>query len=233
MTSPKVNVRRGFTDRDRGKGFVLSALRATSRAAESKNIITNGIHAARNGSVERELLGMCQNVAHVYKANCKLGYKCIIIIAFTEQIFCYKKITMHTTVAGASRRFSGFRKFFLTFVILLVLALAGYIYWKFYYPYTSDGVKSGYLNYAVRKGQLFKTYEGKLIQEGIRSKTAGAIQSNEFEFSIRDKEVFEVLKLNSGKIFDLHYKEYNGVLPWRGNTRYIVDSIISMRDPER
>lgn len=128
---------------------------------------------------------------------------------------------------------SGLRKVFRTFVILLVLFLAGFIYWKFYYPFTSDGVKSGYLNYAVKKGQIFKTYEGKLIQEGIRSRVAGTIQSNEFEFSIRDKAVFEVLKLNSGKIFDLHYKEYNGVLPWRGNTRFIVDSIISMREPER
>lgn len=137
-------------------------------------------------------------------------------------------------VTKATRRSgSGFRKVFRTFVIVLVLFLAGYIYWKFYYPYTSDGVKSGYLNYAVRKGQLFKTYEGKLIQEGIRSKTVGAIQSNEFEFSIKDKRIFDILKVNSGKIFDLHYKEYNGVIPWRGNTRYIVDSIISMRDPER
>jgi hypothetical protein len=134
---------------------------------------------------------------------------------------------------GAKRGASGVKKVFRTFVIIVVLVLAGFIYWKYYYPYTSDGVKSGYLNYAVRKGQLFKTYEGKLIQEGIRSKTAGAIQSNEFEFSVKDKKIFEVLKVNSGKIFDLHYKEYNGVLPWRGNSRYIVDSIISMRDPDR
>lgn len=134
----------------------------------------------------------------------------------------------------AKRKGSGsFKKVFRTFVIVLILALAGYIYWKYYFPYTSDGVKSGYLNFAVRKGQLFKTYEGKLIQEGIRSKTAGAIQSNEFEFSIKNKRIFDVLKVNSGKIFDLHYKEYNGVVPWRGNTRYIVDSIIAMRSPEK
>ena len=133
----------------------------------------------------------------------------------------------------SKHRTSGVKKFFRTFVIVLILALTGYIYWKYYYPYTSDGVKSGYLNFAVRKGQLFKTYEGKLIQEGIRSKTAGAIQSNEFDFSIKDKEIFEVLKMNSGKIFDLHYKEYNGVIPWRGNSRYIVDSIISMREQDK
>lgn len=128
---------------------------------------------------------------------------------------------------------SGFKKIVLTFVILLVLVLSGYTYWKFYYPLTSEGVKSGYLNFAVKKGQIFKTYEGKLIQEGIRSKTAGAIQSNEFEFSIKDKRIYDILKLNSGKYFDLRYKEYNGVLPWRGNTVYIVDSIMGMREVER
>ena len=128
-----------------------------------------------------------------------------------------------------SKRFSGLRRAFRTFVIILILFLAGYIYWKFYYPYTSDGVKSGYLNYAVRKGQLFKTYEGKLIQQGLVTRNLGQIQSNEFAFSVTNKEIFEVLKVNSGKIFDLHYKEYNGVIPWRGNTRFIVDSIISMR----
>lgn len=128
--------------------------------------------------------------------------------------------------------FTGMRKFLRTFVIILILLLGLFIYWKYYYV-IGDGVKSGYLNFAVRKGQLFKTYEGKLIQEGLRSKVAGSIQSNEFEFSISNKRVYDTLSLNSGKIFDLHYKEYNGAIPWRGYTRYIVDSIISMRDPER
>lgn len=140
---------------------------------------------------------------------------------------------MESAAPKSTSPFSGMKKFLRTVVIILVLVLAGYIYWKFYYPFTSDGVKSGYLNYAVKKGQIFKTYEGKLIQEGIRSRTTGSIQSNEFEFSIKSKKVFDILKMNSGKIFDLHYKEYNGVLPWRGNTRYIVDSIIAMREPER
>lgn len=139
---------------------------------------------------------------------------------------------MDPLATNSPKKTSGFRKFLRTVVIVMVLFLVGFIYWKYYYPFTSDGVKSGYLNYAVKKGQIFKTYEGKLIQEGIRSRTVGSIQSNEFEFSIKSKEVFEVLKLNAGKIFDLHYKEYNGVLPWRGNSRYIVDSIIAMRDPE-
>jgi hypothetical protein len=129
------------------------------------------------------------------------------------------------------RRFSGFRKFFWTLVILVILFLGGYIYWKYFFVF-GEGVKSGHLNYAVKKGNVFKTYEGKLIQEGIRTRVPGQIQSYEFEFSIKSKQVFEILERNSGKLFDLHYKEYHGIVPWRGNTVYVVDSILSMRAAE-
>lgn len=122
-----------------------------------------------------------------------------------------------------------FKKALRIITLLLVLGLAAIIYFKYFYVF-GDGVKSGHLNYAVKKGNIFKTYEGKLIQEGIRSRTAGAIQSYEFEFSINNKKVYEILSANSGKRFDLHYKEYHGVVPWRGNTKYIVDSIVSMKE---
>lgn len=131
--------------------------------------------------------------------------------------------------SGPRRKVSGFRKFSRLLLTIFVLALIVFIYFKYFFVF-GDGVKSGHLNYAVRKGNVFKTYEGKIIQEGYRSKTAGAIQSYEFEFSIRSKRIYDILAANSGKRFDLHYKEYHGVIPWRGNTRYIVDSIVSMRE---
>ena len=113
---------------------------------------------------------------------------------------------------------------------LLLLMLGGWIYMRYYFVF-AEGVKSGYLNYAVYKGDLFKTYEGKLIQEGFaKTRTGNGMQSNEFEFSIEDKKVFQQLEVNSGKYFDLHYKEYHNAVPWRGNTVYIVDSIVNMRE---
>ena len=113
---------------------------------------------------------------------------------------------------------------------LLLLVLGGWIYMRYYFVF-AEGVKSGYLNYAVYKGDLFKTYEGKLIQEGFaKTKTGGGMQSNEFEFSIESKRIFQQLEVNSGKHFELHYREYHNALPWRGNTVYIVDSIVNMRD---
>jgi hypothetical protein len=113
---------------------------------------------------------------------------------------------------------------------LLLLMLGGWIYMRYYFVF-AEGVKSGYLNYAVYKGDLFKTYEGKLIQEGFaKTKTGNGMQSNEFEFSIESKKIFQQLEVNSGKHFELHYREYHNALPWRGNTVYIVDSIVNMRD---
>ncbi|MBV2228185.1 MULTISPECIES: hypothetical protein [Sphingobacterium] len=137
---------------------------------------------------------------------------------------------METTNPQPSTKGSKFKKFISWFLLILFLAFAGFVYFKYYFVF-GEGVKSGVLNYAVKKGNLFKTYEGKLIQEGIRSqKTGTGLSSNEFEFSIENDSVFHILELNSGKAFDLHYKEYHGVLPWRGNTRYVVDKIIQMRD---
>lgn len=110
----------------------------------------------------------------------------------------------------------------------MVLTLGGFVYFKYYFVF-GEGVKSGYLNYAVKKGNLFKTYEGKLIQEGFGSGRTGTITSNEFVFSIESDSIFKMLEANSGKFFDLHYKEYHGSLPWRGHTKFIVDKVIQMK----
>lgn len=116
---------------------------------------------------------------------------------------------------------------FITLGILIVI-LSGFIYYRYYFVF-GDGVKAGELNYVVRKGYVFKTYEGKLIQSGIRSKQTGNIQSNEFEFSVEDKAIAEKMMMNSGKTFELHYKEYVSTLPWRGYSPFVVDRIISIK----
>lgn len=110
---------------------------------------------------------------------------------------------------------------------IVILVLVGFIYYRYYFTF-GEGVKAGQLNYVVKKGYLFKTYEGKLIQTGIRSQT-GSIQSNEFEFSVTDQAIAEKMMLNSGKVFELHYIEYLNSLPWRGYSPFVVDSIISIQ----
>ena len=118
------------------------------------------------------------------------------------------------------------KKFAALSMLVLVIGLLIFCYFRFYFVF-GEGVKSGELNYVVYKGLFFKTYEGKLIQSGFRSKAAGSIQSYEFEFSVENPELAKRLMLQSGRTLELHYKEYFGTLPWRGFTKYVVDSIIS------
>ncbi len=120
------------------------------------------------------------------------------------------------------------KKFWSVLMLILLLGGAAFFYFRYYFVF-GEGVKSGELNYVVYKGVLFKTYEGKLIQSGLRSKTAGSIQSYEFDFSVANEDVARELMLQSGNVVELHYKEYFGVLPWRGFTKFIVDSIVSSR----
>ena len=122
------------------------------------------------------------------------------------------------------------KKFGAILGLMVVIGLLAFFYFRFFFVF-GEGVKSGELNYVVRKGLVFKTYEGKLIQAGIRSQAAGSIQSYEFEFSVENAELAEKLMLQGGKTIELHYKEYFGRLPWRGFTKFIVDSIVSAPVP--
>ncbi len=118
--------------------------------------------------------------------------------------------------------------------VILALALAGFIYFRFYFVF-GDGVKAGELNQFIYKGYVWKTYEGKLIQAGFRGSnknTGGAtVESYIFDFSVEDEEVANELMRCSGKSVELHYKEYLGTLPWRGMQKYVVDRIVSTSTP--
>jgi len=127
------------------------------------------------------------------------------------------------------KKAGAFKRFLRWFTVILILVLGFLFWWRYYYVF-GEGVKSGELNYVVKKGNIFKTYEGKLIQSGFRSKTPGSIQSYEFEFSVTDDSIANTLMNNSGKYFDLHYKEYKASIPWRGYSEFVVDKIISMKD---
>ena len=119
------------------------------------------------------------------------------------------------------------RKWLIWFLGILILGLITFIYVRYYYVF-GTGVKSGELNYLVYKGVVFKTYEGKLIQSGFRADKPGGLQSNQFDFSVEDEEIAKILMISSGKNVRLHYKEYFGAIPWRGYTKFIVDSIVAI-----
>ncbi len=114
--------------------------------------------------------------------------------------------------------------------LVIVLIVGGAIFWWRHYFVFGEGVKAGDLNFLVKKGYLFKTWEGRLIQTGFKTPSPGAVQSNEFEFSITNDSLAVLLERASGKFVELRYKEYIKPLPWRGMSRYVVIEILAIRD---
>ena len=117
--------------------------------------------------------------------------------------------------------------------LLLTLALAGFVFFKFYFVF-GQGVRAGELNQFMLKGYVFKTYEGRLIQSGLRGRSVGdgtTIESYVFEFSVENPTLADSLMRLSGKNVELHYKEYLGALPWRGMQPKVVDRIVSVSGP--
>src|ERR1700742_703297 len=120
------------------------------------------------------------------------------------------------------------KKFLRIFVAVLVLGLLLFFFVRYYWVF-GDGVKAGTLNYVVRKGYVFKTYEGELIQTGLQSKAPNSMQSNDFLFSVDNEAVAKKLELASGQQVQLHYKEYVGTIAWRGYSKFVVHSVISIQ----
>lgn len=123
------------------------------------------------------------------------------------------------------------KKFLTIGIVVLLIVAAGIFWWRHYFVF-GEGVKAGDLNFLVRKGYIFKTWEGRLIQTGFRTPTPGAMQSNEFEFSITNDSLATILERASGKFVELRYKEYIAPLPWRGMSKYVIIEILDIKDSE-
>ena len=85
------------------------------------------------------------------------------------------------------------KKVFSIIFFVLVVVVVAFVWWRYYFVF-GEGVKAGNLNFFVKKGYVFKTYEGRLIQEGFKSATPGALQSNEFEFSVTNDSIAAILE---------------------------------------
>ena len=123
-------------------------------------------------------------------------------------------------------------RFMAVTTLLVIVALGAFLWWRYYFVF-GEGVKAGDLNYLVRKGYIFKTWEGRLIQTGFRTPSPGGMQSNEFEFSVAADSLARRLETASGKFVELRYKEYLHPLPWRGMSKYVVTGIQRIEDPKQ
>ena len=126
------------------------------------------------------------------------------------------------------------KKVLFVFLLLLILPVL-YVYW-YYFNIYSDGDREGVMMKISRKGDIFKTYEGEIMQPGFRA-GAGSINSNNFKFTAIDDVVSKKLSDATGKTVKVHYVQYRRSLPWRGENynadnaetgQYVVDSVLEV-----
>jgi len=117
-------------------------------------------------------------------------------------------------------------------VVGIVLFMAVFIYWSYYYTY-SDGSRAGLLQKVSRKGNIFKTYEGEMILSSVQSNINVPLASEKFFFSVSDKRVAEKLSALQGEFIVVYYNEKKGTLPWRGESTYMVDSVAVRNHQQR
>ena len=120
------------------------------------------------------------------------------------------------------------KKFLGWSLAIIIIGLIIYIYMATAFTY-SDGNRAGRLIKFSHKGYIFKTYEGELNLGGINTTNGGILINNMWQFSVGDKSVADSLSKLEGKDVTLHYKEKLTVLPWRGDSKYIVDKIVERR----
>jgi hypothetical protein len=109
---------------------------------------------------------------------------------------------------------------------LIVFLVIGSIVYFQYYAVFSDGYRAGTLIKFSRKGYVFKTYEGELNQGGVLNPQPGTAMMNQiWTFSVNKKSVAEKLEKMEGKVVRLHYKQYNKMFPWEGETPYLVTDV--------
>ena len=131
------------------------------------------------------------------------------------------KFTESTTWKGTV---STTKKIVKWIIIIVLVALAAFTYWKYFYTY-SEGYRAGLLQKFSSKGTVFKTYEGEMILSSVSSTKDVALASEKFYFTLINKELVRSFDMLQGKNIIVHYKQKNGAMFFRGDSEYLVDSV--------
>lgn len=114
-------------------------------------------------------------------------------------------------------------KWVVWFSVIVVAAIALWVWIRYYNPYIVDGRMKCYVVNVERRGVLFKTYEADLHTESMLNDTT-RVYSKEISVSVPDAEFARKLQelQGTGRTVDLNYETFRGVIPWRGASKTIV-----------
>lgn len=128
------------------------------------------------------------------------------------------------------RRFNHKRLFVATTVVVAVVTAIVAIVLIFFSPYRTHSQVTGYIMEMNNEGNLFKTYECKMVSKEFIVDTLHSI-TTDFNFTIRDDSLArKAMELKgTGHRVRVTYDEYHGWVPWRGETCRFA-SAIEVRD---
>lgn len=118
------------------------------------------------------------------------------------------------------------RRRLIWFFVILFAILGTAFYIRYFVPYTSDTLTSGYITLVEKRGIFFKTFEGEMISESHLNDTS-QIYSRDFFFSIPNDSLGRLVQSyqGTGKRVTLTTQKYYGTLPWRGSQKIIVTNV--------
>jgi hypothetical protein len=116
------------------------------------------------------------------------------------------------------------RRIFIYGTLILVLVLS-YLYFGTY----ETGMWAGRVLGVSEKGIIFKTHEGKLSLEsfGALKGVSPVAETRDFSVLSSQEEVLQQLQevSLSGERVNLHFKKKYLSIPWRGDTKYLVERV--------
>lgn len=117
------------------------------------------------------------------------------------------------------------RVFFVCLSVVLLLTIAGVIWSRYFHPY-KESSERGVITAVTSEGTIFKTFEGEMVSEKFISDTVH-IYTSDFKFTIKDDSLARLANTlkGTGRRVTVTYQEYNGKLPWRGETKIIATGI--------
>lgn len=109
-------------------------------------------------------------------------------------------------------------------IVFAVLAVAFYI--RYFVPYTSDTLTTGYITLVEKRGIFFKTFEGEMISESVLADTS-KVYSRDFYFSIPNDSLGRLVQSyqGTGKRVTVTTQKYFGTVPWRGSQKSVITNI--------
>lgn len=115
-------------------------------------------------------------------------------------------------------------------ILFIVVALGIACHIRYFNPYATEAIVTGYITSVERRGILFKTFEGEMITERSYGDAARVCRSD-FTFSIDNDSIARLLQSfqDTGRLVTVTYSRFYGTLPWRGASTNVAYGI-SIRD---